>query len=770
MTEFEGVVPTLGQALSKREYTVLTSVQRAVLAPELKDADLLVSAQTGSGKTVAFGLTLAPTLLGGVEKFVHARAPLALTVAPTRELALQVKRELEWLYQFTGASVASCVGGMDMRDERRALERGAHIVVGTPGRLRDHIERRSLDTSALKAVVLDEADEMLDLGFRDDLEFILEAAPSDRRTLMFSATVPRTISTLAKRYQRDAVRVSTSEELSQHLDIEYRALVVAPNDRENAIINILRYSDASTALVFCATRATVNHMTSRFSNRGFSVVALSGELSQNERTHALQSLRDGRARVCIATDVAARGIDLPNLELVIHADLPKNPESLLHRSGRTGRAGRKGISTLIVPFIKRRHTERLLASAKIEASWGKPPSADDIIRRDRERILEDSSLGGPISEDEQTFAAELLTRHSAEQIAVAFMRQHLAGQTAPEELLDNIPPEPQRRQREDFKNGVWFSLSIGREKNAEPRWLLPMLCRFGKLTKEEVGAIKIQQKESHVELAAGCVERFLETIGPSRKLENSIIVTRLDAPPTEQRQAPAKRADTRPADAQPLHHAKPALAVPEKPAAQAKPTTEPRTEPQRRGEVEFDTKPTPAPLPSPEPVADAATANPQAFSRSQSEKPKRNFSNKPATPEAYAKSRWTLSTRPTSTLSTTPKPVSSAGVADAYIPVPRKPKKPKRGFAGTPGEPTTRAPKTYIKKTPTAATSLDTILSAVMAGTDTASPKKPKKKLAKRPGAAVGSPNPKKKFAGKPKDQRPKRPKGPKAAPVRKVG
>jgi ATP-dependent RNA helicase DeaD len=261
MTEFEGVVPMLEQALEKRGYTVLTPVQKAVLAPELSEADALVSAQTGSGKTVAFGLTLAPTLLGGADRFAHERAPLALVVAPTRELALQVKRELEWLYEMTGAIIASCVGGMDMRTERRTLERGAHIVVGTPGRLGDHIERGSFDTSALKAVVLDEADEMLDLGFRDELEFILDAAPKERRTLMFSATVPRSIATLAKRYQRDAVRVTTKEEEKQHLDIEYRALTVAPNDRENAIVNMLRYYDAKTALVFCATRATVNHMT-----------------------------------------------------------------------------------------------------------------------------------------------------------------------------------------------------------------------------------------------------------------------------------------------------------------------------------------------------------------------------------------------------------------------------------------------------------------------------------------------------------------------------
>ena len=539
MTDFDGVVPALGQALSKRDYTILTPVQRAVLAPELVDADLLVSAQTGSGKTVAFGLALAPTLLGEAERFVGSGAPTALAVAPTRELALQVKRELEWLYEMTGASLASCVGGMDMRNERWALERGAHIVVGTPGRLRDHIERGSLDTSALKAVVLDEADEMLDLGFRDDLEFILEAAPAARRTLMFSATVPKPIAQLAKRYQKDAVRVATSEEREQHLDIEYRALVAAPNDRENAIINVLRHADASTAIVFCATRATVNHMTSRFTNRGFSVVALSGELSQNERTHALQALRDGRARVCIATDVAARGIDLPNLELVIHADLPKNPESLLHRSGRTGRAGRKGVSTLIVPHHRRRHTERLLTSANITASWGKPPSADEITKRDRERILEDESLGGHTSEDEQAFAAELMARYGAEQIAVAFLRQHMAGLTAPEELLDAAPEPPRRKQRDDFRNGVWFRLSIGREKNAEPRWLLPMLCRFGKLTKQEIGAIKIRKNDSYVELSAACVERFVETIGPSRKLENSITVTRMDGPPTDLEHAPA---------------------------------------------------------------------------------------------------------------------------------------------------------------------------------------------------------------------------------------
>ena len=540
MTDFEGIAPPLAEALAKRGYTDLTPVQTAVLAPELGEADLLVSAQTGSGKTVAFGLAVAPTLLAGADRFEQAGAPLGLAVAPTRELALQVRRELEWLYEPTGVRIASCVGGMDMRTERRALERGAHIVVGTPGRLSDHIRRGSLDTSGLRAVVLDEADEMLDLGFREDLEFILDAAPEDRRTLLFSATVPRTIADLAKRYQRDAVRITTAEERSQHLDIDYQALTVASYEKENAIINVLRFYEAKTALVFCSTRATVTHMTARFNNRGFQVVALSGELSQTERSHALQAMRDGRARVCIATDVAARGIDLPNLELVIHADLPVNKEALVHRSGRTGRAGRKGVSVLIVPNNRRRQADRLLSAAGIEATWGKPPSAEEVMRRDDERILADPALSDPIQDEERAFVQTLLDRHGAEQVAAGFARLYRAGRSAPEELAD-VPPaeekaagrkgERKRAPREDFGESVWFSLSVGRRQNAEPRWILPMMCRAGDITKREIGAIKMRNEETFVQVSADSADRFLTAIGPDRTLEKSITVKRLDGEP-----------------------------------------------------------------------------------------------------------------------------------------------------------------------------------------------------------------------------------------------
>ena len=527
MKEFEGVLPAFNQALDKRGYENLTPVQTIVLTPEFEGEDLLVSAQTGSGKTVAFGLAMAPTLLDGAKSFTKTNAPLALVIAPTRELALQVKRELEWLYAISGATIASCVGGMDIRDERRSLKQGPHIVVGTPGRLRDHIERGFFDTSQLKAVVLDEADEMLDMGFRDELQFILDTTPKERRTLLFSATMPRTIMSMAKQYQNNAKRITTKAESKQHSDIAYQAFSIAPSDRENAIINLLRYHEDTSTIIFCGTRMGVNHLNSRLTNRGFSVVALSGELSQSERSHALQSLRDGRAKVCVATDVASRGIDLPGLGLVIHADIPQNSEILLHRSGRTGRAGSKGISAVITTHNLRRKAERILHGAKVKAIWGNPPSIKEILQRDHERFLADPVLSEPIKEEEQQAIKELLERYNPDQVAAALIRTHNTKRPAPEELLDAVPDSGGDKNHGNFKNSVWISLSIGRNASADPKWLLPMICGAGHLTKDKVGAIRIDQNETYVEILAEVADDFFTAVGPKGKMEKNIIVTRL---------------------------------------------------------------------------------------------------------------------------------------------------------------------------------------------------------------------------------------------------
>ena len=562
---FPSTNPALARALAARDYSVPTAVQLAVLEDAAAARDLLVSAQTGSGKTVAFGLAIAPALLGEAEQFERAAEPLALVIAPTRELAMQVQRELAWLYAGTGARVVTCVGGMDARAEARQLEMGAHIVVGTPGRLRDHLERRRLQLSKLRAIVLDEADEMLDLGFREDLEFILDATPDSRQTLLFSATMPREIEMLARRYQRDALRIETIRRDEPHADIEYRAIAVAPHDIENAVVNVLRLHEVRATLVFCATREAVKRMQARLLERGFSAVALSGELTQHERTQALQALRDGRARVLVATDVAARGLDLPDLTLVIHADLPNDRETLLHRSGRTGRAGRKGLVTLIVPFNRRRKANMLLDAAKVNAAWGPPPSADEIRARDHERFLADEIFTTVAIDGELASAQALQAARTPEEIALALLRLHRARLPAPEDLEeDSGPPrrdgplkrdglnrrEPRAREdrpraerparsergpsdppferapraarREDTRDMVWFRLNIGRERNADPRWLVPLICKAGGISKAEIGSIKIFDRDTRFQIVAEQAEAFAYAVRTNKTKEGHI--------------------------------------------------------------------------------------------------------------------------------------------------------------------------------------------------------------------------------------------------------
>jgi ATP-dependent RNA helicase DeaD len=575
LVTFSTTPPPLARALSERNYDSATPVQTAVLADAAVDRDLLVSAQTGSGKTVAYGLAIAKNLLGDAGRFERAGAPLALIVAPTRELALQVHRELAWLYQYADARVVSCVGGMDPRAEQRQLAAGAHIVVGTPGRLCDHLRRGRLDVSELKAVVLDEADEMLDLGFREDMEFILKTTPATRRTLLFSATLPRGIVALAKAYQQQAFRVEVAGDEGGHADIEYRAIRIAAPDVEHAVVNVLRYFESPGALVFCNTRNAVRHLQATLSERGFSVVALSGELTQNERTQALQSLRDGRARVCVATDVAARGIDLPNLDLVIHSDLPNDAEVMQHRSGRTGRAGRKGVSVLLVPPARKRRAELLLNLAGIDAVWGTAPTAEEIRKLDQERMMKDALFAEETTPEDLVLAQALLAERSPADIAAALARLYRARLPSPEDILDpgqgggrsrdiggrardqrpsrgddrEAAPRPKPGKsspRHGMEEGsVWFRAAIGRRKNAEARWLLPMICRRGGIDKHDIGAIKIMDTTTEFEISGRAAESFAAKIKRPDKEDNIRIEPMTgavrDQAPAEQRAHPPRR-------------------------------------------------------------------------------------------------------------------------------------------------------------------------------------------------------------------------------------
>ncbi len=547
--------PALRAALDARGYVEPTPVQASVLEPDLYGRDLLVSSRTGSGKTVAFGLVLARSLLGDGLVFAPPapRAARALVIAPTRELAVQVQSELAWLFAEAGARVGACVGGMDPRREARALAQGLHLVVGTPGRLRDHLDRHNLDLTSLDAIVLDEADEMLDMGFREELEAILAGAPEERLTILFSATLPKPILELARRYTKDPARVAATPPDEAHADIAYRAHLVAPREREHAIVNVLRRLEPARALVFRAQRETVHHTAASLAERGFDAVAISGELTQVERTKALKALRDGRARVLVATDVAARGLDLPGIDLVLHADLPRDAAALQHRSGRTGRAGRKGLAVLLASPPERFRLERMLREAGIRAEWAPVPAADEIRARDEERLAAAvKELAGDATEEELAVARRLLDERAPVLVAAALVRRERSRLPAPEELPETAraaqeaPVTAGKRSTRSARpaaqeDGVWFSIGLGREKNADPRWILPLLCRRGGVTRGAIGKIVVLPRETRFQVAREDAEAFARA---ARRPDPKMPGLRVDrfAPPREGvRAAPRRR-------------------------------------------------------------------------------------------------------------------------------------------------------------------------------------------------------------------------------------
>ena len=423
-TDFEALLgPELASAIAKKGYTALTPVQEAVLDPAYAGRDLRISSQTGSGKTLAISFIVRQAIKGDTGPSSKGAArPRALVVAPTRELAAQVEVELSWLFAPLRIKVAAVTGGGNYRDERRALGSGPAIIVGTPGRLLDHLQRGAIDGTQLAAVVLDEADRMLDLGFRDDLEAILGFAPEDHRTHLVSATFPREVMALANRVQTDPARIEGTPAGAANADIEHLVHLVQPNERLDAIVNLLLETPDATTLIFARTRADVGELTHLLSEAGFIVDSLSGEMEQRERNKALAAFKRGDLHALVATDVAARGIDVQDVARVLHAEPPMDPDSYTHRSGRTGRAGRKGKSSVLVTPVMLNRVSGLLKRAGVRWRMDPVPTAETIesTREQRlfdaltavmspedpadEPIAEDARVGGPIEADDRSWA------------------------------------------------------------------------------------------------------------------------------------------------------------------------------------------------------------------------------------------------------------------------------------------------------------------------------------------------------------------------------
>jgi ATP-independent RNA helicase DbpA len=333
------LAPGLLEVVEELGFATLTPIQARAIPVLLEGHDLVGQSKTGSGKTAAFALPILSKLK------LADRASQALVLCPTRELCAQVAREVRKLgRRQAGLRVLELAGGAPIRAQSRALERGAHVLVGTPGRVLDHLKRATLVLGALETLVLDEADRMLEMGFQDDVEQIIAATPASRQTVFFSATFPSSIEAMSRRHQRQPQRVTVTDEIEEELDIRQSVVFTAAEDKLATLRWVLAQHPHDAALVFANLKATVAQLAQDLAAEGLSVAALHGDLEQPDRDRVLAKFRNGSTRTLIATDVAARGIDVANLDLVVNFDLPSRPEIYVHRIGRTGRAGRSGLA------------------------------------------------------------------------------------------------------------------------------------------------------------------------------------------------------------------------------------------------------------------------------------------------------------------------------------------------------------------------------------------------------------------------------------------
>ena len=509
-----GVPTLLAAAMRKRGFTELTSVQRAVLDAEFEGQDLRISSQTGSGKTVAIGLGLARHLTAeGVDSVADRAGPSVLVLVPTRELAMQVRDELHWLYAgVRGLRTEVVMGGTSIMLERRALARQPRIVVGTPGRTLDHMKSGALKSADICHVVLDESDRMLDMGFREELEAILEQLPKDRRTHLIAATFPAGVRKLADRFQKNALHIEGTRLGAANNDIEHAAHILDRRESYAALVNLLLLNEGARCLIFVERRVDATSLAAKLSGDGFSVQSFSGELPQAQRTRTIEAFRAGAIQTLVSTDVAARGIDVPDIDLVIHVDPPGDADSYVHRSGRTGRAGRTGRSVMLVPPKLQRQIVRLLGAARIEAQWKPAPSAEKVRKqlrkRFRQQIHERLANDETLSQTQIDYAKGLLDgRDPAAVVAL---------------LLEFAQPKSKRQPmniREPRNGGapsasaadpgfVRFSINWGEKNGAAANRLLGHICRRGQVKSQLIGSIDIGHDSSTFDVETSVASRF----------------------------------------------------------------------------------------------------------------------------------------------------------------------------------------------------------------------------------------------------------------------
>jgi len=509
-----GLSEDIIQALEKKGFEEPTPIQRETIPLLINGSkDIIGQAQTGTGKTAAFGLPILEKLR------THSKFVKAIVVAPTRELAIQVAEELDSFKTNRSIKIATVYGGQSIDQQLKRLRSGVDIVVGTPGRLIDHLKRKSLKLDQVSHVVLDEADEMLNMGFREDIESILEYVNKDRQMLLFSATMPNEILQIAKRFMGDydIVRVKKQQLTTNLTDQIY--FEVHRNDKFEALSRIIDIEVEFYGIVFCRTKVDVDTVTSKLSSRGYDAEALHGDVSQHQRERILKRFKSKQINVLVATDVAARGLDINDLTHVINFSLPQDPESYVHRVGRTGRAGKEGTAITFVTPDEYRKLVYIQRVAKTDIRKEQIPDVKEIIEIKKNRIMDDlkDSVENGRYDSYREMAAALLEIGDPEGVICALLKNAYADELEAKSYgrIGKVQLEKQGKTR--------LFIALGKESGMNVKKLIAFIQNEVNIESRVIRDIKVLESFSFVTLPFGEAEAVLEAFKRKKKGRKSIV-------------------------------------------------------------------------------------------------------------------------------------------------------------------------------------------------------------------------------------------------------
>lgn len=538
-----GLHPNILAALTAVGYEEPSPIQHQAIPVILAGQDMIGQAQTGTGKTAAFALPI-------LSKIDSAkREPQALILAPTRELALQVATAFEtYSKQMPGLNVVAVYGGAPMGPQLKAIRQGAQVIVATPGRLVDHLRRDEKVLSTIQYLVLDEADEMLKLGFMDDLEVIFEAMPTTRQSVLFSATLPHSIRAIAEKHLREPQHIKIAAKTQTVSRIEQAHLMIHADQKANAVLRLLEVEEFDALIAFVRTKQATLDLASALEAKGYKAAALNGDIAQNQRERVIESLKDGRLDIVVATDVAARGIDVPRITHVFNVDMPYDPESYVHRIGRTGRAGRDGRALLLVTPRERRMLQVIERVTGQKVGEVKLPNGQQVLDA---RIKKLTNSLAPLVADAEASHGDLLDRLTADigcsprALAAALLRKATNGQALDlatvereQPLVPGVGGAPrERRERDSERSGsggerggererrapmplgegrVRCRTALGTRDGIAAKNLLGAILNEGGLAREAIGRIQIRESFSLVELPEDGLDRLLGKLKDTR--------------------------------------------------------------------------------------------------------------------------------------------------------------------------------------------------------------------------------------------------------------